>query len=294
MPSPQTSISSGTSGTTMTTTTSNNTDKINLSVRSLSLSDTSDPDEDHSSSSNASSAYPEGGTEVMPLDQPLNERKDRRGKVKRSSSIGFGKNNNSGSNHSKGSSRTSSRRKRKDKPHVKFDEDKVVIHPLPSGRLCDETRKVLWLTYQDKVTITDDVEELCYHFNCPDEVHPYVAHLDAMWDKSASSKGVDVFSQDEAEQLVQGKGRGLEKKLVNTGLKKNRDNVVKVVLDTQKTYRLLPVGSDQRAKLLKNKYKKLTHQSKVFARALAWGDQVLAEKINPRSKEPHKVVATSA
>lgn len=160
---------------------------------------------------------------------------------------------------------------------VRFDEDKVVVHPLPNGRLCDGTRKILWLTYQDKVTITDDVEEICYVFNNPDEIHPYVAHLDLMWDKCASRNA--TFTDEEVEQLVHGKGRGLEKKLAK-GLKKNQGSVVKAVLDTQKTYRNIPVGANQRAKILKEKYKKLSLQSKVFAQALAQGDERLSRKYN--------------
>jgi hypothetical protein len=115
-----------------------------------------------------------------------------------------------------------------------------------------------------------------------------------MWDRSIdkNKKGaVTIFTEDECEQLVHGhKGRGLEKKLAK-GLKKNRDIVVKSVLDTQKTYRNLPVGSDQRAKFLRNKYKKMSYQSKVFAQALARGDETMAKKINPG---PYKVAATSA
>ena len=234
---------------------------------------------DHSSDGTADALALEQQTQDLKIASSLSNHSHT--KAKRSSSMGF-----ISRNFSKAQSR------KQDKA-VRFadEKDSVVIHPLPSGRLCEETRKILWLTYQDKVTITDDVEEICYHLNCPDEIHPYVQHLDVVWEKCASKQGVNVLTDEDCEKLAHGhKGRGLEKKL-SKGLKKNRDTVVKSVLDTQKTYRNLPVGSDHRAKFLRNKYKKLSCQSKVFAQALARGDEFVAKKYNPK---PYTVVATSA
>ncbi|CAB9501877.1 expressed unknown protein [Seminavis robusta] len=146
------------------------------------------------------------------------------------------------------------------------------------------------MTYLDKVSSADDVEETCYNFNDTDFVHPYVQQLDQVWDQCASPKEPKPLhlEQEDLTKLVSGKGRGLEKKLLSD-MKKNRETIVKQVLDAQKSYRNLPIRADQKAKMLKNKYKKLTTQSKVFALTLAKGDAQVATKLYGNT-----IAATSA
>lgn len=161
---------------------------------------------------------------------------------------------------------------------VNFDMSNNQVHSLPP--LDEETREILFLTYKDKVSTADDVEETCYRFHDHDSKHPYMQHLDSVWGQceSATSTAAGLELSDEALlSLVNTRGRGMEKKLI-TDMKRSRDAIVKQVLDSQKTFKNLPVGSDQRAKLLKNKYKKLTTQSKVFAMTIAKGDTLLSSE----------------
>ena len=173
---------------------------------------------------------------------------------------------------------------------VTFHLDANEIHELPLVE--DTDRSLLFLSYQDKVSIADDVEETVYRYQDNDFVHPYIKHLDDIWTKSGSASqnihtGLDV-NDEELLQLVNTKGRGMEKKLI-MDMKRNRDLVIKQVLDSQKSFKNLPVGSDQRAKMLKNKYKKLTTRSKVFALTMAKGDRLVSA-----SYSGNTIAATSA
>jgi len=170
---------------------------------------------------------------------------------------------------------------------VIFDLDSNAIHALPPMESTEKDR--LYLTYKDKVSIADDVEETCYRFGDSDTVHPYIQRLDSVWEKCAlvNAEALEL-SDEELLELVNSKGRGMEKKLL-ADMKRHRDYVVKQVLDSQKSMKMLPVGNDQRAKLLKNRYKKLTARSKVFALALANGDQLVSTAVLGNT-----VAATSA
>jgi hypothetical protein len=168
----------------------------------------------------------------------------------------------------------------------------ITIHELPGDRgLNDETtRALLWLTYQDKVTIADDVEEICYAYYSDDYVHPYIQKLDHVWDQCVTGKAnhsdvdIDTVEAQFFTDLVNTKGRGLEKKLIKE-MKRNREQVVKQVVDAQRSYKNLPVGQEQRSKMLKNKYKKLSQPSKTFAQLLAQGDaQVAAHYLHHHTK----------
>lgn len=172
---------------------------------------------------------------------------------------------------------------------VNFDMTINQVYDLPPVE--EAARDRLFLSYKDKVSMADDVEETCYRFHDCDTQHPYLRHLDRVWgecDSASSTSAALALTDEDLLALVDTKGRGMEKKLI-ADMKRNRDAIVKQVLESQKTFKNLPVGSDQRAKLLKNKYKKLTTQSKVFAMTMAKGDTLV-------SSSQHKVsiAATSA
>ena len=173
---------------------------------------------------------------------------------------------------------------------VNFDMSTNQVYDLPP--IEEAARDKLFLSYKDKVSMADDVEETCYRFHDCDTKHPYLQHLDRVWEEcdAASSTAAGLaLSEEDLLALVDTKGRGMEKKLI-ADMKRNRDAIVKQVLESQKTFKNLPVGSDQRAKLLKNKYKKLTTQSKVFAMTMAQGDNL----VSAASQHKVSIVATSA
>jgi len=162
---------------------------------------------------------------------------------------------------------------------VAFDLESTAVYDLP--KIDAAEKDLLYLSYSDKVSMADDVEETCYRFGDSDSPHPYVEHLDQVWEKTSGVTSGQValeLKEEELRQLVHGKGRGMEKKLL-ADMKRHRDQVVQQVLDTQKSIRLLPIGADQRAKLLRNKYKKLNARSKVFALTMANADSLAASTI---------------
>lgn len=164
---------------------------------------------------------------------------------------------------------------------VTFNFDLTAIHRLPD----DVDRTPMFMSYQDKVVSADSVEETCYNFNDNAFVHPYVLHLQQIWedcgklDKENSARSVTSDAQV-LQKLVNTKARGLEKKL-QTDIKRNRESALRQVLDTQKTFKHLPAAA--RAKAVKNKSKKVTLQAKVFAMTLAAGDAQIAQEIHAKA-----------
>ena len=160
---------------------------------------------------------------------------------------------------------------------VSFNFEATAVHFLPD----DVDRTPMFMSYQDKVSTADDVEETCYHFNDSDFVHPYVLHMQQIWeqcgkiDRDNSARALTT-DEEVLRKLTNTKARGLEKKL-NSDLKRSRESAVKQILETQKSFKHMPAAA--RAKVIKNKSKKLTLQTKVFAMTLAQGDAQVAEKI---------------
>jgi hypothetical protein len=174
---------------------------------------------------------------------------------------------------------------------VHFDLDVTRTYGLEA--IEDDVRPLLWNTFMDKVSSADDVEEICYNFQDSDFVHPYVKQLEEVWEKCASASSKDTalkplpLPEEDLTKLVSGKGRGLEKKLISE-MKKNKEQVVKEVVQTHKSYKNVPLPADQKAKMLKNKYRKLSVQSKIFALTVAQADAQVAVLYG------NKVAATSA
>jgi hypothetical protein len=175
---------------------------------------------------------------------------------------------------------------------VHFDLDVNRTYGLEA--IEDDVRHLLWNTYMDKVSSADDVEETCYNFQDSYFVHPYVKQLEEVWEKCASASAKDtaikplLLGEEDLTNLVSGRGRGLEKKLLSE-MKRNKEQVVKQVVDTHKSYKNVPLPADQKAKMLKNKYRKLSVQSKIFALTVAQADAQVAVKVYGNT-----VAATSA
>jgi hypothetical protein len=173
--------------------------------------------------------------------------------------------------------------------NVAFDFEETKIDYLPD----DVDRSHMFMSYKDKVTAADNVEETCYQFNDSDYVHPYVLHLMQVWDQCGKIDKVDSaralpMDADSLHSLVQAKSRGLEKKL-HPDMKKYRDTTMKQILDTQKNFKHLPATA--KAKMIRNKSKKATLQAKVFALTVAQGDAIEAEKVYGKTFGDHAVSA---
>ena len=177
--------------------------------------------------------------------------------------------------------------------HVHFDLDST--RRYDSEPIDDTVRSLLWTTYSDKVSSADDVEETCYNFTDSDFVHPYVQQLDDVWNmcglnataKESAIKPLPLVDED-LGKLTDGKGRGLEKKLMND-LRRNKEQVLRQVVDAHKSYKNLPLPAEQKAKLLRNKCKKLSAPFKIFALTMAQADAQIATKLHGKP-----VAATSA